>query len=1113
EGEGKLEAYDTIEGPYVAGLSPGSGGPGTLITLYGANFNPVPASNFVSMGSVVLTPVSVSPGGTSMVVKQTALVTEGHVAVTTGGKTSNIVEYRVVNQIDPGNFALTPGFAANVATTQNVTRAPNGTFLIVRGSDGTLSMLGESPEIMKFHRPMGSLTPGASGLTGPGPLVITPDGSTLFAGNRSASRVLAYSLARDASTPITYLGVVQNATSPAILDPASMAITPDGSRVYVASAGDHRIVEFSAQTRTVLASITDPSTTPAAIVMHPQGQRVYVLVHDGAPGIRVGVFDVDPGSASYRTRIATVSLSGSPSSMHGIFASPSGDRVYALVKSGSIYRLHHINSDAASGSYHQEIGTLQVGSGAGVPVVELNQSGTLAFVVDPVATTLRAIDLSTFTFTTDLLTDSGLGLAQDLDISRDDARLYVASGNSLLQTDLTATSNLIFVSGKDQVGVENQTLAIPITVRGPAGSEGTAVTFQALGGGTFGDGDAYGYAALNGTNSAKTQFNPGSGMGLRTIQVKLSGFTIQTTVTVVGDTALVPVQRVSTTPAASSTVGVLTSVAASFSKGVDPSTVNTTSFPVKQSGVTVEGTYHFADHERRITFVPRAPLDFSTTYTVDLTSALEDYNGNPLDNPASFSFQTEGAPTSVSLSALSPNAGIVGAPVVISGEGFEASPSGNTVLFGTTEAIVERADPRTLVTHVPDGAETGSLTVTARSQTSSGITFEVIVPAPDPILDPGEDVDVPTSGNQVVVTPDEVRAYMTSPEGNTVVPILIETLVSEDPIAVGIYPVGIALSPDGRRAFVTNYYSDDVYVIDTNVGSPDFHSVVETISLSNHPIAAAVNPNGRELYVATAGTRGEVIVFEADTETDTYSAKKSIETGSSNQTVTVTADGGQLVIGTSFGIVLVDIEGDDYGAKKSIDTGSSSQSVTVTADGGFILVLTATGTLLLINIDPDLTEEQIEDAKKSIETGSTSRAVTVSPDGGEVYVSTADGRILVFTLTLAGGEAALAEPSDSGLSLVLTETLTVGENLAGLSFVNRDKLIVVDAGASTVRVLSGGNQWISCNGVTTNNAGTLLQADMTGTLTVVLPTGAIQIRNTLTWSPGGTNLDLALYQR
>ena len=1109
EGSGQLEAYDTIEGPYVAGFSPTSGGPETLITLFGANFNPVPANNFVSMGSVVLTPISVNAAGTNMVVKQTALVTGGHLAVTTGGKTSNIVEYKVVNETGPGNFALTPSFDATVAATQTVARAPDGTFLIVRGSDGTLSMLGESPMGLKYHRLLGSLSPASSGLVGPGPLVITPDGTTLFAGNRSASRVLAYSLDRDASVPITYLGVVQNATSPAILDPASMAITPDGTRVYVTSPADHRIVEFSASTRTVSASISGPFTAPTDIAMHPSGKKAYVLLHDGAPGIRVGVFSVNPDSAGYRTRVGTVSLTGSPTTMHRMMASPNGDRVYALVGTGPAYQLKHINANTG-----QEIGSLQVGSGTNVPVVELNQSGTVAFVVDPLTTTLRAIDLSTFTFTADVLTDAGLGSAQDLDVSREDARLYVASGGALLQADLTATGSLVFISGKDQVGVENQALTFPIAVRGPVGSEGTAVTFQVLGGGTFGDGDAFGFAALDAANTARIQFNPGLGMGVRTVQAKLSGVTIQTTVTVVGDTTLVPVNVVITSPPAASTVGVLTSVAASFSKGVNPATVNSTSFPVKQSGVAVEGTYHFSDHERRITFVPRTPLAFSTTYTVDLTSALEDYNGNPLDNPTSFMFHTESPPTGVSLSALSPNAGVVGTPLVISGDGFEASPSANTVLFGTTAAVVERADPKTLVTHVPDGAETGNITVTARSQTSNGLTFEVIVPAPEPVLDPSGDVEVPTSGNQVVVTPDEARAYMTSPEGNTVVPILIETLVSEDPIAVGIYPVGIALSPDGRRAFVTNYYSDDVYVVDTEVGSDDFHSVVETISLSSHPIAAAVNPNGRELYVATAGTRGEVIVFEADTETDTYSAKKSIETGSSNQTVTVTTDGGQLVIGTSFGIVLVDIEGDDYGAKKSIETGSSSQSVTVTPDGGFILVLTATGTLLLIDINPDLTEAEIEDAKKSIETGSTSQAVTVSPDGGEVYVSTADGRILVFTLTLIGGETALAEGSDSGLSLVLTETLTVGENLAGLSFVNRDKLLVVDAGASTVRVLGGGNEWISCDGVTTQNSGTLLQADMKGTLTIVLPGGAIQMSNSLSWTPSvGTDLDLALYQR
>jgi YVTN family beta-propeller protein len=1108
-----IEAYDTIGGPYVATVSPPSGGTGTLITLAGSNFNPTPSANLVSIGGAVLTPVSVDPSGSSLVVKQTSAVTEGHIAVTTGGKTSNVVEYKVVGQSDPGNFALTPDIPAGVTGVQNMVRSPDGTLLIVRGSDGTLTALGESPLRTKFHRAVVSLDPTLTGLSGPGPLLITPDGATLYAASRGASRLRVFHIDADSPTPLTTIGVVEDGGAPAVLDAASLDITPDGKRIYVASAADNTIYEIDAATHTISARITGSFTAPSALAMHPLGKRAYALLNDNGVGIRVAVFDIDPNSGTYRTRIATVSLTGGATSMRQLLAAPGGSRVYALIGSGSIFRLKAIDSDSASPNYHLEVGSIQVGSGSLVPLAILNQSGTLAFVADPGTTSLKALDLASFTFFPNPVSTTGLAGAKSLAISREDARLYVGSGNSIFQTDLTGASSLAFVSGTNQVGVENQSLLFPFVVRSTPAVDGAAITFEVVGSGGFGATDAYGYAALDATGSASATFISGAGAGTRTVRARLSGTTIETSVTVVGDTTLVPVQLVSTSPATNVVLGVLTSVGAEFSKGVNPASVSATTFPVKKvgSGTPLVGTYHFSDHERRITFVPKLALEYGASYTADATSGLLDYNGNPLANPATFSFQTEAAPTGVTLVATSPNAGTVGDPVVISGDGFEPTTSGNTVTFGSVTAIVERADAKSLVTHVPDGAESGLLTVTARAQTSNTLNFEVIVPSPTPVSDPSGSVPVPTSGNQVVVTPDQARAYMTSPEGNTTVPILLDTRASEDPIPVGIYPLGIAISPDGKRTYVANYYSGDVSVIDTDASSPSFQDVVTTISIGGNPIAAAVNPNGRELYVATAGNSGDVVVVDTDTQSNTYTAKTTIATGSSNQTVTVTTDGGELIIGTTSGIVLVDIDGDDYGAKQSIVTGSSSQSVTVTPDGGFALVLTNTGLLLVIDIRAG--SPTFGTAKTSISTGSTSQAVTVSPDGGQVYVSTSDGQILVYSLTLSGGGSASAEHSNAGFSMVPIDTVHVGENLVGMAFKGRDQLLVVDAGERKLHLIGGGVTAIPCTGDSVSYPGTLTQAEMRDSVTVSMPGGAIQVRAALSWAPGGTDLDLALYQR
>jgi YVTN family beta-propeller protein len=59
-------------------------------------------------------------------------------------------------------------------------------------------------------------------------------------------------------------------------------------------------------------------------------------------------------------------------------------------------------------------------------------------------------------------------------------------------------------------------------------------------------------------------------------------------------------------------------------------------------------------------------------------------------------------------------------------------------------------------------------------------------------------------------------------------------------------PRGVAFSPDGTKAFITNYYSDKVSVVDTAS-----RAVVRTVSLGKaNPNKVAVTPDGKKVYVS-----------------------------------------------------------------------------------------------------------------------------------------------------------------------------------------------------------------------------------------------------------------------
>ena len=88
----------------------------------------------------------------------------------------------------------------------------------------------------------------------------------------------------------------------------------------------------------------------------------------------------------------------------------------------------------------------------------------------------------------------------------------------------------------------------------------------------------------------------------------------------------------------------------------------------------------------------------------------------------------------------------------------------------------------------------------------------------------------------------EATAYVTG--SGTVTPIRTATNTAGPPITVGDFPIGIAITPNGRTAYVTNWYSGTVTPIRTatnTAGTP--------ITVGHDPDGIAITPNGRTAYV------------------------------------------------------------------------------------------------------------------------------------------------------------------------------------------------------------------------------------------------------------------------
>lgn len=95
----------------------------------------------------------------------------------------------------------------------------------------------------------------------------------------------------------------------------------------------------------------------------------------------------------------------------------------------------------------------------------------------------------------------------------------------------------------------------------------------------------------------------------------------------------------------------------------------------------------------------------------------------------------------------------------------------------------------------------------------------------------------------ITVTPVST-GFAFIPSGDYIKVVSTESRELVKTIAVGSMPTGVAVSPDGTKAFVSNQNSDNVTVININT-----LEVVTTIAVGANPTDVVVNPGGTRVYV------------------------------------------------------------------------------------------------------------------------------------------------------------------------------------------------------------------------------------------------------------------------
>ena len=258
--------------------------------------------------------------------------------------------------------------------------------------------------------------------------------------------------------------------------PTGLAVTPDGTLVYVACQGNGTVAVISTASNSVVASIP-VGNTPVQLAISPNGAQAYVVVRgqnqvaviDTASktvlstisvGNRpVGVAFSPDGSRAYVPNLygGTVSLiSTATRSVINTFPAASGPSGVAVLPNGQVYVS---NQYAGTVTVHDSSGNLltTIGGFVGPSWIAASPNGSRAFVTNGNSGSVGVIDTGSNTLIATIATGS---LPTSVAVSADGASAYVTNEYSFTLSQISVASNTL-VNTQSSVGVYPVAVALP----------------------------------------------------------------------------------------------------------------------------------------------------------------------------------------------------------------------------------------------------------------------------------------------------------------------------------------------------------------------------------------------------------------------------------------------------------------------------------------------------------------------------------------------------------------------------------------------------------------------------------------------------------------------------
>jgi YVTN family beta-propeller protein/VCBS repeat-containing protein len=601
-----------------------------------------------------------------------------------------------------------------------------------------------------------------------------------------------------------------------------------GGRKYVANGSSVDVVNAATNAFITNIPVVTGNSTVRDVVVSRDGTRVYVN---------------QPNQESHTTVVSTIDTVPASPTYHQVvdFATVPVFNDMEVNQAGTIYGAQGF--DQSNTAYVRVLDT-GLNPAADVPLTSLdptNYSQVLTLAMNPDATRAYAVvyshsglwsdsvidtDPSSPTYNTEIAMITERSTA----LSPDGSRRYVAQsdGNKVVVFD-TATNTAIGTFTTDQSPAASfRSIAVA-----PNGT--LYITDPA---------DSKVYAVTVGIGAAPTQQAPNQSTGAITGSINGSdenGDTLSYTVT--GAPANGTVNLNPTSGAFTYTPTQAARFAADMTMGAD--------FDSFTVGVS-DGT-KVAPVRVNVAALPARILDPVTSAQLGVTpmgvavSSTKSYVANQGSNTVSVIDRSNPTGTPVTINVVSsPRA------IALSDNGAQAYVAGNGGV-----SVINTANNQVITTVSTTAGDSYGIAVvrtgvnTHRVYVTNAANNTVRVINADTLNNtytPGGSVQVGSEPTGIAVSGDGTRAYVANWASNnvSVLNITAATPTVIRTVAVGTNPVGVAVSPNGATVYVSNYGSNTVSVLDPIAANP----LVTTIGVDAHPFGLAISPDGSLLYAA-----------------------------------------------------------------------------------------------------------------------------------------------------------------------------------------------------------------------------------------------------------------------